>query len=235
MVLTGNQDVEKYYFEQFRLHFQLPEGEVEYTDKPDVIIRGPSAIGIEIARLYLSDGADPASEQVQHKRRRSVLDRAQAHYLSAGGKRIELSVDFWPEKPILEVEPIARAVAELAHRLDMLKSGQINPSLFEHIPELRFVYCNANEYADAEWKIVQCHDVPDLNLDRLHEIICDKARKAEAYQACDSYWLLLVVDFMNPAQDQELEWPKDAEPIRSPFERVLLYKPQFAQVVQIPN
>jgi hypothetical protein len=45
---------------------------------------------------------------------------------------------------------------------------------------------------------------------------------------------MLVVDFMDPAQDQDLQWPVDAEQIRSPFERVLLYKPQFAQVVQVP-
>lgn len=230
----SNQAVERHYFEQFRSHCQVPVGEIEYTDKPDIIIRGPKTIGIEIANLYVTDGADPASEQVQLVRRGRTLERAQSLYLSTGGKRIELSVDFRPEQPIREVESVAQTLADLAGRIDNLPSGQISPSAFKHVPELRFVYYNAQEYVDATWRPVQCYSVPGLALERLHEIVRVKARKAQAYQSCDAYWLLLVVDFMDPAQDQDLHWPDAAQPIKSPFERVLLYKPQFAQVVQVP-
>jgi hypothetical protein len=141
----SNQQIERYYFEQFRACYQMPEGEPEYTDKPDVIIRGNSVIGIEIANLYIASGANPASEQVQRIRRLQTLKRAQTLHLSAGGKRIELSVDFQPDQPICEVESVARALAELAKGVESMP-GQVNPMLFKHIPQLRFVYNNAREY-----------------------------------------------------------------------------------------
>lgn len=233
MSRLSNQAVEKYYFEQFRSHYQIPIGEIEYTDKPDVIIRGPRTIGVEIANLYVTEGGDTASEQVQRVRRRQTLERAQSLYLSAGGKRIELSVDFRPEQPIHDVESVAHALAGFANRIDELNSGQVSPSMFEHIPELRFIYYNSIEYTDAGWRTVQCYSGSRLELDRLQAIVRDKARKAAAYEPCDAYWLLLVVNFIDPAQDQDLQWPVDAKPIKSPFEQVLLYKPQFAQVVQV--
>lgn len=235
MSRPSNQAVERYYFEQFRSHYQVPIGAIEYTDKPDVIIRGPKTIGIEIANLYLTKGGDPTSEQVQRVRRRQTLDRAQSLHLSARGRPIELSVDFRLEQPIRDVESVAQALADLASRIANLPSGQVSPSLLVHIPELRFVYHNANEYADATWRPVQCYSAPELALERLYEIVSEKATKAQAYQPCDAYWLLLIVDFMDRAQDQDLHWPLNAEPLRSPFDRVLLYKPQFARVVQVPQ
>jgi hypothetical protein len=35
-----NKDIEEYYFEMFRRDYSLPDGTVEYGDKPDVILRG---------------------------------------------------------------------------------------------------------------------------------------------------------------------------------------------------
>ena len=72
MSRPSNQEIEKYYFEQFTEDFPLPNGELEYGDKPDVIILSSKKIGIEIANLYLVDGAVEASEQVQRKRRESA-------------------------------------------------------------------------------------------------------------------------------------------------------------------
>jgi hypothetical protein len=80
---------------------------------------------------------------------------------------------------------------------------------------------------------MQCYSVPSLLPERLREVVHKKGEKAKAYQPCDVYWLLLVVDFMDLAQDQGLEWPTEARLGKSAFERVLLYKPQFAQVVEV--
>jgi hypothetical protein len=234
MSRPSTRAVERHYFEQFRSHYQLPVGEVEYGDKPDVVIRGPETIGIEIARLYVRAGNDPASEQVQRVRRREVLDRAQALHLSTGGTRIELSVDFQPERPVTQVEPVAKALAALADRTAELPSGLIDPSLFADTPEVRLVYRNANEYIDATWRAVQSHTVPSLAIDRVRTVIREKAEKAQTYRHCNAYWLLLVVDLMDRAQDQDLEWPANGAAVESPFERVLLYKPQFGHVVQVP-
>ena len=85
-----NQTVERYYFDLFQSHYDVPDGDLVFTDKPDVIVCGAQTIGIEIANLYLSNGADPASEQVQCARRLQVLKRAQALHRDSGGKHIEL-------------------------------------------------------------------------------------------------------------------------------------------------
>jgi len=40
----------------------------------------------------------------------------------------------------------------------------------------------------------------------LTDIVRDKEVRARKYKKCDAYWLLVIVDSVNPAQDQE--WPK---------------------------
>jgi hypothetical protein len=231
----SNQTVERYYFELFRSRYEVPEGELVFTDKPDVVVRGAQTIGIEIANLYITRGDDPASEQVQRARRLQILECAQSLHRASGGRHIELSVDFHPEHPIQEIKPIAQALAAIATEVQNSPSGQVSPLLFEHVPELRFLYHNEREYVDAKWRPVQCYSVPSLSFERLCEIVTDKTKKLQAYQPCDVYWLLLVVDYMDPAQDQDLHWPTGVALGRSPFERILLYKPQFAQVVQVPQ
>lgn len=229
----SNQSIERYYFEQFRLHYKLPDGEVQYSDKPDVIIRGAAMVGIEIANLYISSGNDPTSEQVQRSRRAQVLERAQSLHAARGGKRIELSVDFQPDQPILEVAPVAQPLAELACAVEDGPSGLIKPKLFKHVPQLRSVYCNASEHDAPWWRAVQCYTVPYLSTERLRDVIQSKSGKAKSYQACDEYWLLLIVDFADRAQDQELQRPVAAPLEKSAFRRVLIYKPQFAQVLEV--
>ena len=65
MPLPSAREIERHYFEQFRQHFPVPDGRVIYADKPDVRLLGDSTIGIEIVRLYLTDGGNPVSEQRQ--------------------------------------------------------------------------------------------------------------------------------------------------------------------------
>ena len=232
MSRATNQTIERHYFEQFRSQYQLPDGEVEYSDRPDVLIRGVRTVGIEIANLHITSGSEQASEQVQRVRRQQVLDRAKILF-GAGGNRIGLSVGFRPEQPIREIEPVARGLAGLVRTAQNLPAGSVNPVLLEPVPEVGFVYKSANEDVDPQWRTIQSYTVPVLSIDRLREVVAEKSEKAEAYQPCDSYWLLLVVDFMDRAQDQELQWAADAQVGQSRFERILLYKPQFAQVVQV--
>lgn len=235
MSRPSNQTVERHYFELFRSHYEVPDGDLVFTDKPDVIVRGTQTIGVEIANLYLASGADPASEQVQRVRRLQILKRAQALHRASGGKRIELSVGFNPEYPIQELEPVALALATIATKVEDSPSGQVSRMLFEHVPELGFLYYNQKEYADAKWRPVQGYYVPSLSLERLRVLVSEKTKKLRDYQPCDSYWLLLVVDFMDPAQDQDFQWPAGEMLEKSPFERIFLYKPQFGQVVQVPQ
>jgi hypothetical protein len=85
---------------------------------------------------------------------------------------------------------------------------------------------------DAKWGIAQVHSHGLLSLKRLTEIVREKETKAQRYRPCDAYWLLVVVDWMDPAQEQEIR--VDGLSIHSDvFERVIIYKPQFEHVVDI--
>jgi len=234
MTRPSNSKIEQYYFEQFRRDYPLPEGDVNLTDKPDVIVRADRTLGVEITNLYIVAGSDPASEQIQRRRREKVLDRAHAAFLREGGKKFELSVDFDPLKPIEELETPALALTALAHKLETAETGQVSSLLFEHIETLRFVYLNAKEYSDPKWRLIQGFSVPSLSVERLREVVIEKSAKVSEYQACDRYWLLIVVDLMDSAQDQELVWPDTASLGASPYEKVLLYKPQYCQVLEVP-
>jgi len=83
-----------------------------------VIVHGHRALGIEIANLYLSDGANHGSEQVQRCRRDPVLRLAQDEYLAAGGKKIELTFMFDPSHPISNTKPLATAFVSAVLILD---------------------------------------------------------------------------------------------------------------------
>ena len=108
---------------------------------------------------------------------------------------------------------------------ELQPASQIKRKAFAHIPELRFVHYNSQEYRDTKWRPVQVYRVPDLSLARVRETTVDKIEKLRDYQPCDAYWLLLVVDLMDRAQDQGIGWPAGEVLDRTPFERILLYKP----------
>ncbi len=71
-----------------------------------------------------------------------------------------------------------------------------------------------------------------MSRDRLVEIVRDKEVRARKYKSCDAYWLLVVVDFINPAQDQEIQFD-DFKKIQSEtFEKVIVYKTVFGHVLE---
>lgn len=234
MIRATPRQIEYFYFEQFRKHYSLPESSVEYDDKPDVRLKGERLLGIELARLYLKDGTDSSSEQVQSARRTQVLARAQALHTDHGGRPIELWVDFDPAKPIVDVETSAQRLATLAKEFPP-GPVQLVGELSGNAEGLRYVYCNGLEYPDAQWRAQQVFTVPNLDTSRLRAVVTEKSGKVCNYMPCDEYWLLLIVDFMDPAQDQELVLPADFRLGKGPFDKILLYKPPFGQVVEVPQ
>lgn len=274
----SQQDKERHFFELFRRSYTLPEGEVCYSDKPDVTITGARKLGIEITNFYHEDGSSAGSEQRQASRRTTVTSLAQTLYLSKGGKNIELKLSFNKSRPIEDPEIVARHIAEFASHIETRKTGQIPRHEFEHIPELDFVYVLTqmlqyrHDYFDpefpdgqpdleagfaafaryrnrrdvqarkegnykslpwdAKWQVMQTHGLDLMAVERLRKILREKEEKAQQYRPCDAYWLLVVVDWMDPAQDQEIR--VDGISIRSDvFERVIIYKPHFEHVVEV--
>ncbi len=237
MSRPSNREIEQYYFDQFRVHFPLPAGEVEYGDKPDVVIHGERKLGIEIANLYLTDGVDPNSEQVQRKRREAVVRDAQKRHSLAGGKKIELTVSFDLSRKITDTrdaQEVAGSLASVAHSIEHLPAGVLPRRHFSQVPHLNFVYHNPTEYPDALWRVSQVFSVSGLSVDRVAQLVATKEQRLADYKQCDSYWLLLVVDFIDRAQDQGITWPVECSSLKASYERVIIYKPQFARWTEVP-
>ena len=226
---------EPYYFEQFCRHHPLPQGTVEYTDKPDFILRGERTIGIEITNFFKEDGRLPESEQRQREARDEVVSSAQRLYVENGGRGIRLIVSFDEASPIGEQrQELAERIAKLAKQIDGRQTGQIGKDVFDDdIPELSFVYLIAEENPNSEWKVQQVSHGSVLSRDKLLKIVRTKESKVPDYQRCDAYWLVVVVDFIDPAQDQEIRVDGFQKIESSVFERVLVYKTVFHHVLPV--
>jgi hypothetical protein len=271
------QEIEQHYFEMFRSTYSLPPGTVVYGDKPDVVITGARTVGIEITNLYVEDGGNPASEQVQARHRRAVVSLAQEIYEGVGGSNIEMTLGFDEDRPIRDVPSVAAKIAALGEQVQSWDNGQIRKDHFEHIPELGFAYLYARqlqhddepdpkfpngqpdpsdgfaafaEYRNrrearalragiykplpfhGKWKLGQGHSFGLMSVARLTEIIRRKEAKARQYSSCDEYWLLLVVDFIDAGQEQEIR--VDGLVLESNvFERIIIYKPHFEHIVEV--
>ena len=79
---------------------------------------------------------------------------------------------------------------------------------------------------------MQLHGFGLMSHERLTKIIREKEAKARQYVRCDAYWLLIVVDFLDSAQEQEIRidgFTIDSEV----FQKIILYKPYFEHIVEI--
>jgi len=232
MTMPSNQDIEKYYFEMFRKDYSLPSGKITYADAPDVILENTKRIGIEITNFFLEEGSLPESEQVQRKLREIVITTAQESYQSKNGKKFELSFGFNKANPIRDQKNLVKNIVQFAESIENNGSGRVLTKYFEMIPELSFVYRNTNEYPDAKWRIVQVYDVPIISRDRLIAIIRTKEQRAKKYENCDEYWLLVVVDSVNPAQEQEIRAENFEKIQTNVFKKVIVYKPFFNHILE---
>ncbi len=232
MSTISNQDIERYYFEQFRKAYSLPSGKIKYDDSPDVIIEGEQRIGIEITNFYLKKGELIESRQVQSKIRKEVISKAQQVYLNNKGQKFEISFGFDEAQPIRNKTSLVNKIADLAKHIERFKTGEIIKDLYKSIPELSFVYLNNEEYEKPEWRVVQVYDTPILSRNRLAEIVIAKEKRAKNYQECNEYWLLVVVDFINSSQDQEIQIEGFEKIQTNIFEKVIVFKTLFNHILE---
>ena len=211
----------------------MPLGTITYADAPDVILNGAKQIGIEITNFFLEEGSLPESEQSQRKLREKVISAAEQRYQSENGKKFEVSFGFNKTKPIKDQKILIRDIIRLAINIEKLETGQVSIDVFKSIPELSFVYLNAHEYPDAKWRIVQVYNVQAISRDRLIDIVKAKEKRAKKYKNCDAYWLLVVVDSFNPAQEQEIQIESFENIQTNIFEKIIVYKPLFNHVLEV--
>lgn len=223
---------ERYYFEMFRRDYRLPDGAIRYQDSPDVVLTGDRKIGIEVTNFFREDGKDPSCEQAQVPLRETVVLDAQKSYLRGGGRRIELSFSFDPARPIGSQAALVRRIVRFATKIDGRADGTVGKDLYHDIPEVNFVYLNSTEYPGARWRVVQGHSGRPVSMPQLSKIIRTKEAKSRHYENCDAYWLLVVIDFMDLAQDQEVPMERIEGVESTAFEKVLVYRTCFGHVFE---
>jgi hypothetical protein len=232
--MKANRDIERHYFEQFSAAYKLPCGSVEYADRPDVLMRGERTIGIEMTRFYLQPGGSPDSEQQHKPRRERVVSDAHKLHRGAGGKNFELTITFDSNTPITSARKkiLPKELAALAASIGAGNSGPIDADLLEGLPEVSSIYLNSKEYDDAKWSVCQVYSLDLMSAEGLEEIVREKESKAAEYVPCDAYWLLIIVDWRDNAQDQEIS-VAGVKIASSVFERFIVYKPGFEDIVEV--
>jgi hypothetical protein len=228
MARLSNEETEQYYFEDFRKVYRLPDGCVIHGDKPDVIIHGSRRVGIEMTNFFIQDGSLSESEQRQSRYRTDIVAAAQRLYRAGGGKNdIGLQIGFSGDLITLaRKRKIPNEIVGLARSIGSRKNGDIEHRLFRATPELSSVYLV--KYENAQWQVSQVQTVGFTSKDRLEAIVRGKEAKANEYQPCDAYWLLIVIDWNDPAQDQEIRLDRIESNI---FEKIIIYKTVLEQVV----
>ena len=191
-------------------------------------------IGVEITRFYLQPGGSPGSEQKQQPRREDVVSDANELHRAAGGKKFELTITFNPDRPITSARKkiLPKQLAVLAASLGAANSEPLRATLFDGIPEVSSIYLNSKEYDDAKWSVCQVYSLDLMSAEGLEGIVREKESKAAEYLPCDAYWLLIIVDWRDNAQDQEIS-VEDVKIASNVFERIIVYKPGFEDIVQV--
>jgi hypothetical protein len=225
MPKPSNKQIERHYFDAFRKVYTLPEGVLEHRDKPDAIISGPRKIGIEITNFFLENGELTQSEQKQKPLRKTVVDKAYAIHRAQGGGPYGVTFQFDKSHPIesRKTNSLAKHLAEFVGTHVGRISGPIDRRLFRNeLPQIADIYLSAPNFPDTQWRIAQVYNVGLTNKDAIEAIVQSKAVKASEYEMCDAYWLLIVVDGMDSAQDQEIRLD-NLNICSHGFEKVILF------------
>lgn len=231
--------LETYYFEQFLRHFALPAGDVNYgglhDDKPDLTVTATDSdkilLGVEQTRLFVESGETTSSEQVQAKWRNEILKKAEAEYKRSTTGNLRLSISFNKEHPIQSIKEVVAKLVALSNEIKTSESGQLSSERISFIPEIDFIYAQWN--VDAPWQVTQVHSAQLTSHERLQNILNEKDRQAAGYRICSELWLLVIIDFFDSAQDQDID--DNLTYLRSKnFAKLILFKTVLNEFKEIP-
>jgi hypothetical protein len=225
------QEAERRVLNAFKQAYsKFPEGTVKHGDRPDTIVFGPRKIGIELTGFDLVDGSDPDGERQQSVRRNGVVKDAQRLYNSNGGKPVELTFGF-DRISQQRRKALPSELAAFATRIEDKVSETIILEFDDAPQEVKFAW-NAGRYQNPIWQAKQVYRVGLMDKDRLEIIIREKETKAGSYEPCDAYWLLIFVNFFNPAQEQDVRI--DDPYVRSTaFEKIFVFKSVFNHIREV--
>ena len=167
-------------------------------------------------------------------KRKNVLEIAQKNFLKGNINTYEFNFNFDSNYPIHNV---TRATSKLSDGIEKFLKEEINKQKVSEIftldacPEILNIHSNFKKYHDPKWNLVQVYDVPNIDISNLSFLISQKKEKLNNYKVCDEQWLLIIIEFWDPAQDQHFSL-KGGEFIASPFDKIIIFKPATLDLIE---
>lgn len=238
--MDRTKEIEEYYFKNFCecsiQGYKLDPNLAVYADKPDVIY--DDRIGIEITNLFIEDGNNSTSPQRQAQIRENFLHECQTKFQSEYNLSIEINVGFSSIHPLSERQKTRKAVvSKFTERVHTLYTTNHRESVdlnkFSDIPEIRFLYIHDKVYDKNEWKVTQVYSTQEINPDRLKSIIQKKENRSAKYINFSENWLLIVIDNIDPAQDQYIPNQFNFTYQSTFFNRILIFQNMYRDIHEI--
>jgi hypothetical protein len=146
-----------------------------------------------------------------------------------------LTVEFESSCPITlaRKRTLSQELAAFAAIVDSGPSGAFYPNSFPEMPEIKSIWLSSKDWDSPTWvRPGQVFSYEEMSAEGLKEIIVEKELKAAKYAPCDAYWLLVIVDWKDAAQDQEITTSCLKIP-SNVFEKIVIYKPGFEEIAVV--
>jgi hypothetical protein len=116
--------------------------------------------------------------------------------------------------------------------MDASATGGTGPYPRPVIPEVANIYFTGDHYSDPYWQIFQVSTLTKMSPAALEDIVREKEGKSRQYKKCDYYWLLVIVDWADRAQDQEIRL-EGLNISSKVFEKIIVHKWGYNHIIEI--
>ncbi len=161
------------------------------------------------------------------------MEKAHQHYRAKTSRGIELTANFNPNVPLTPAscKMLPRQLAAFAAQNEHKPSGPYYGNGLP--PEILGLWLSNRDWPNPTWaRRGQVYSVEEMAVPRLLDIVAAKEAKAAEYERCDAYWLLVVVDWIDAAQEQEITI-SSPQLESSVYEKIIIYKPTFDEIVEV--
>jgi len=246
-VKADKDTLERRFLDSFKAACTFfPYGTIRKGDpkkkEPDFIVENENEkLGIEMARLYRDDDKYIFGVQRQAPLQERVVTEAKTLFEKTSKYRFRVFVSFQERSEIKsnDVQQLASYLSEIV--LKELENRLPTPDypiqigssyLYRHKEVFFSIYIDW--FSDGSWKRNNVNKVELLNEDLLYNLIKRKESKYEKgnYSACNKVWLLLCMDYFDPAMEQCIPGNTCFAIKSSNFDKILLYK-TYEKVCQI--
>ena len=228
---------EKEIFQSYLSISGLDAFSIEFGDKPDVIFVDSKErkVGLEISRLdpYAASSLAGTPSARRAVRENIVRGAFESYVKDFAREQFYLGVTFSDDFEISSAMHSKNFLKKIVGALkadDSWQSMFLDPTQSFGIEMLQFRRFTGG---GNNWETLQSYSVGAIDVAGLRERVRRKSDKSKYYKSVDALWLLLYVDFWVSEADQEIILPANFSIEPSAFERVILFKPAFHQIVEV--